>query len=76
MPFENATTYVSYVKKGKVDEFNKLYEDALKDSEKYMNREYSNFGEIMENKKLKPVSPVEIKTHKRFQAVQEIHPHP
>ena len=68
MPFENATTYVSYVKSGKVDEFNKLYEDALKDSEKYMNREYSNFGEILENKKLKPVSPVDGKVYATFQA--------
>ena len=68
MPFENATTYVSYVKSEKVDEFNKLYEDALKDSEKYMNREYSNFGEILENKKLKPVSPVDGKVYATFQA--------
>ena len=68
MPFENATTYVSYVKRGKVDEFNKLYEDALKESEKYLNREYSNFGEIMETGKLNPVSPVDGKVYATFQA--------
>ena len=36
MPFENATTYVNYLKKGNVAEFDRLYDEAVKESEKYL----------------------------------------
>ncbi len=72
MPFENATTYVNYLKKGNVAEFDGLYDEAVKESEKYFGKEYTNtVSEKNSKNTIKPVSPIDGKTYASFQAASK-----
>ncbi|MFG1449071.1 MAG: aldehyde dehydrogenase family protein [Thermoplasmataceae archaeon] len=73
MTFENELTYVRMTKGGKEKEFHDLYEKALKDAEKYLNKEYPNIigTEIIEKEKLKDISPIDGKEIGTFQAASE-----
>ena len=42
MGFENESTFVRMAKKGNQKEFNRMYEDALKDVTKFLGQEYPN----------------------------------
>ncbi len=70
MPFDNEVTFVKYTKAGKEKEFHDLYEDAVKLSEKYLNKEYPNIigDEIIEKEKVKLISPINGKEIATFQA--------
>ena len=55
--FENENTFIRMQKAGKEAEFEKLYEAALVEAEKYLNKEYPNIIDIdvKEEKKIKDI---------------------
>ncbi len=70
MPFENEVTYIKFSKAGKEKEFHQLYEEALKSSQKYLNKEYPNIivDDVMEKEKVKLISPIDGKEIATFQS--------
>ncbi|MGP6293293.1 aldehyde dehydrogenase family protein [Caldiplasma sukawensis] len=71
--FENEVTYVRYQKKGKEEEFDQKYEEALKDVKKYFHKEYPLIigSEILEDKKISEISPVDGNELAKFQAASK-----
>lgn len=69
MAFDNEKTYVKMVKSGKEVEFDQLYEKALKEVEGLFGKEYPNIvdKEIIEEKKIKDISPIDGKELGTFQ---------
>ena len=67
--FENEKTFVKMLKAGKEAEFHRLYEEALKDAEKYLHNDYANIigSEIIEKEKIKDISPIDGKEIATFQ---------
>lgn len=59
--FENEKTFVRLQKAGKEAEFHRLYEEALKEAESYLHKEYPNIiGEdVKEKEKIKDISPID-----------------
>ena len=69
MAFDNEMTYAKMVKAGKEAEFDRLYEEALKQVEDLFGKEYPNIidGEVIEEKKIKDISPIDGKELATFQ---------
>ena len=67
--FQNEITFVRMQKAGKEAEFHRLYEEALKEAEKYLHKEYPNIigKEIIEKEKIKDISPIDGKEIATFQ---------
>jgi 1-pyrroline-5-carboxylate dehydrogenase len=67
--FQNEITFVRMQKAGKEAEFHRLYEEALKEAEKYLHKEYPNLigREIIEKEKIKDISPIDGKEIATFQ---------
>ena len=67
--FENENTFIRMQKAGKEAEFEKLYEAALVEAEKYLNKEYPNIIDIdvKEEKKIKDISPIDGREIATFQ---------
>ncbi len=61
MGFENESTFVRMAKKGNQQEFNRMYEDALKDVTKFLGQEYPNIigKNVMEKEKIHEISPID-----------------
>ena len=70
MGFENESTFVRMAKKGNQKEFNRMYEDALKDVTKFLGQEYPNIigKNVMEKEKIHEVSPIDGTTIGTFQS--------
>ncbi|MGC8608781.1 MAG: aldehyde dehydrogenase family protein, partial [Thermoplasmata archaeon] len=59
--FENENTYLKMKEAGKEDQFDRLYEEALKENESYFHKEYPNIieNDVVEDRKIKDISPID-----------------
>lgn len=67
--FENEKTQVNMFKAGKEAEFDRLYEEALKEVEGFFGKEYPNLlsEEVIEEKKINDTSPIDGRSLATFQ---------
>ena len=67
--FENENTFGRLQQAGKEKEFDSSYEKALKEAESYFGKEYPNLisGEVVEEKKIEDISPIDGKKIATFQ---------
>ncbi len=71
--FENENTYMKMKDAGKEAEFDKKYEESLKEIESYFHKEYPNIidSDVIENKKIKDISPIDGKELATFQLASD-----